>query len=177
MHPGYRIRRATTADVAVIARHRVLMFRDMDQQPDETAAEVEAATRAQLEPLLASGGYVGWLVEMTSGAIERAADPLDGIVASPGKVVAGAGLIERLRLPRHSNPGGHPEAYVMNVYTEPAHRRRGLALALMEATVAWCRTRRLGRIALHASAQGRLVYERLGFATTNEMVLTLADRR
>jgi len=35
--------------------------------------------------------------------------------------------------------------------------------------IAWARKERLDRLVLHASDEGRLVYERLGFIQTNEM--------
>jgi GNAT superfamily N-acetyltransferase len=58
---------------------------------------------------------------------------------------------------------------VLNVYTEPAWRRHGLAQQLMRELLAWARKERLDRLVLHASADGRRLYERLGFVATNEM--------
>jgi len=55
------------------------------------------------------------------------------------------------------------------VYTDPAWRRRGVARAVMEAILAWCRRRRFTRIRLHASDLGRPLYESLGFAPTREL--------
>jgi GNAT superfamily N-acetyltransferase len=60
-------------------------------------------------------------------------------------------------------------AIVLNVWTEPNWRRRGLATLLIEEILAWARTERLDRLVLHASDEGRSVYERLGFIQTNEM--------
>jgi hypothetical protein len=39
----------------------------------------------------------------------------------------------------------------------------------MRHVLAWCRTRGLVRVVLHASASGRPLYEKLGFVATNEM--------
>jgi GNAT superfamily N-acetyltransferase len=58
---------------------------------------------------------------------------------------------------------------VLNVYTESAWRRRGLAELLMRHVLEWARAQRLDRLVLHASAEGRALYERLGFVATNEM--------
>lgn len=63
-------------------------------------------------------------------------------------------------------------AIVLNVYTEPAWRRRGLAELLMRRVLAWAREERLDRLVLHASQEGRRLYERLGFVATNEMRFT-----
>jgi hypothetical protein len=46
--------------------------------------------------------------------------------------------------------------------------RRGAAL-LIQRIIAWSCEQRLDRLVLRASAEGRALYERLGFIATNEM--------
>jgi len=151
MTQRYRIRIATAADAAVIAHHRAAMFRDMGVLPEDAVAALSAATRAHLATALPSGMYRGWLVECDA------------------EIVAGGGLLVQPMWPRPEALAGGEEAYVLNVYTEPAHRRRGVARALMDAMLAWCRARGITRFALHASDEGRPLYESLGFIGTNEM--------
>ena len=148
---GYRVRPATLADVTTITHHRIAMFRDMGVLDEHEVPALDAATRTYLAESLPSGAYLGWMVE------------------ADGNVVAGGGVIMRQLLPRPGQPAGGKEAYVLNVYTEPAHRRRGLARALMETILDWCRTRHVSRVSLHASDEGRPLYERLAFLQTNEM--------
>ncbi|HXQ22618.1 MAG TPA: GNAT family N-acetyltransferase [Candidatus Acidoferrales bacterium] len=149
----YVVRAAIHADAAVIAHHRAAMFRDMGLIPDDEVPAHETASRAYLAMALPSGEYLGWVVEVS------------------GEVVAGGGVLVRRMLPRPGWPQGGEEAYVLNMYTEPAHRRRGLARALMETILAWCRARLITRVSLHASDDGRPLYESLGFLPTNEMRL------
>jgi GNAT superfamily N-acetyltransferase len=59
---------------------------------------------------------------------------------------------------------------VVNVYTEPEYRRQGIARALMLALMEWARTTAADRVVLHASSDGRALYESLGFVATNEML-------
>ena len=148
---AYVVRRAGAADAPVIGPHRAAMFRDMGLLAQVDLAPLAAASRAALAPALASGDYRGWLVEC------------DGVVA------AGAGVMLRPLLPQPGDPSGSSEAYVLNVYTEPAHRQRGLARRLMVDILAWCRARGVRRISLHASDDGRPLYLTLGFAPTNEL--------
>jgi len=148
---SYRVRLATAADAAVVAHHRVAMFRDMGTLPDDDGAALEHSSALYLGPAITAGDYRGWLVER------------DGVV------VAGAGVIVRQLLPRPGYPGGGREAYVLNVYTEPAHRRRGLARSLMHTVLEWCRVEGLARVALTASDEGRRLYESLGFEAVSEM--------
>lgn len=60
---------------------------------------------------------------------------------------------------------------MLNVYVEPAWRRRGVAAALMRTLLEVLAERRIRRVVLHASEEGRRLYERLGFVQTNEMRL------
>jgi GNAT superfamily N-acetyltransferase len=64
---------------------------------------------------------------------------------------------------------------IVNVYTEPAWRRHGLARGLMVAMLDWLRQEGYGTVSLHASDFGRPLYESLGFRSTNEMRLQLKD--
>jgi GNAT superfamily N-acetyltransferase len=152
----YRVRHAVVTDAQTIARHRVGMFRDMGQLTPEEAPGVEAATHAMLIDQIVSGDYVGWLAE-----------------TAEDEVIAGAGVLLHSYYPTGRNPRGRPTAYILNVYTEPAHRRHGLASRLVSEILGWCRSHGIPRASLHSSAFGRSVYERLGFEPTNEMRLDI----
>ena len=58
---------------------------------------------------------------------------------------------------------------IVNVFTEPQWRRRGIAGRLVKEIIAWSKNECLDRLLLHASDDGRSVYERLGFIAGNEM--------
>lgn len=60
------------------------------------------------------------------------------------------------------------------VYVKPSHRRRGIGEALMQRCVAhWRSTSCLRGVLLHATASGRALYEKIGFAPHNGMVIEL----
>ena len=52
---------------------------------------------------------------------------------------------------------------ILNVYTAPAYRRRGLAQTLLEMAIADAREMGVSRIDLKATPMGRGLYEKLGF--------------
>jgi GNAT superfamily N-acetyltransferase len=56
----------------------------------------------------------------------------------------------------------------MNMYTLPAWRGRGVATTLLTHVISYVRTTPCDRIWLHATAQGRPLYEKAGFAATHE---------
>jgi GNAT superfamily N-acetyltransferase len=149
------IREATAADVDVVMHHRRSMFADMGNRDPAALDAMDASSRPIFARALADGSYRGWLVEDASG-----------------RVVAGGGII---RLPYHSSPRDPDprRAWIVNMYTEPEYRRQGLARRLMEAMIEWCRGQRMANVFLHASDEGRPLYEALGFTPTNEMRLPL----
>ena len=149
---GYRIRFACVSDAEVIAQQRVAMFRDMGELENPAdAAALEASARARLIEQLRSGEYVGWLAEQDA------------------TVIGGAGALIHQYHPSPQNLRGRPTAYVLNVYIDPAYRKQGVATALMKAIARWCAEHDIPRISLHTSDAGRRLYERLGFAASNEM--------
>jgi ribosomal protein S18 acetylase RimI-like enzyme len=62
---------------------------------------------------------------------------------------------------------------ILNVYTRPACRRRELARQLTETALEWCRSHAIRAVILHASDDGRALYQALGFRATNEMRIEL----
>ena len=157
--PAFAVRRATVADVPAIVAHRIAMFQDMGRfPPGDGGAAAEALARATADYLagsVAGGTYAGWFA-----------------VDADGVVVGGAGALLRDAVPRQGIDGRvltGPQALVLNVYTVPAWRRRGVAAALVRVVVDWAEARGCSAVVLHASDEGRPLYERLGFRPTNEM--------
>ncbi|MGN7819649.1 GNAT family N-acetyltransferase [Chitinophaga varians] len=90
-----------------------------------------------------------------------------------GVIVASAGIVFYNQPPLYHNLDGQV-AYILNVYTLPAYRGQGIARALMERLIIEAKDRNTGKLSLHASKDGRLLYEKLGFlAGDNEMTLQL----
>jgi predicted N-acetyltransferase YhbS len=54
-------------------------------------------------------------------------------------------------------------AWVGMILVDPAHRRRGVGTALMEAVLGYLRERGVATVKLDATPAGRPIYERLGF--------------
>ena len=163
MSQEFRIRLATPDDVAMIGWHRARMFQDMGLVPDKLFESFRIRALDRLSKALASGDYFGWLVSETN---------------APEKIIAGAGVIIRVVPPfPHRDEDGRitiaegRQGLIVNVFTEPEWRRRGIAKRLMKKIIAWSREQNLDDIVLHASDKGRVLYEQLGFVLTNEMRL------
>ena len=146
MPDHYRVRVATLEDREVLIRHRIAMFTDMHVPMDEAA--LASAFGEWLAGTMPSGVYRAWLVE-----------------DDDGRVIGGGGATI---LPWPPGPRylGTRLAFVYNVYVERSHRRRGIARLVMEAIHAWCRDNGVASIALNASADGRPLYEALGYGVS-----------
>ena len=145
-----RVRPATAEDLDTVIHHRIAMFRDMGY-PDAVLTAIEQVSRPLLRDAIAGSDYHGVLAESDG----------DGIVGGGGVLVV-------------AWPGTQPQrAWIQNVYVVPGFRRRGIAREIMRALIDWCRGRGFNSVNLHASTDGRPLYEQLGFEATNEMRLSL----
>ena len=140
-----------------VACLRVRMLEELDKMGGEDPRVLAGAIEAFLGRRLGSGGH---FTSVAEGA---------------GRLVGIASLEVFERLPYPGNHSGR-EGYVLNVYVEPASRRRGIAGALVRDLVGVARREGVGRLWLHASAHGRGVYEAAGFEarTREEMELLVA---
>jgi GNAT superfamily N-acetyltransferase len=151
------IRRATLADLETLIAFRFALFRDLGKALDAAgAAALDAAMRAYFAEELPAERFIGWL------ACDDAGTP-----------IGSGGFVFVRRPPQPSDTSGR-EGYIMNMYTDPAWRGRGVASLMVRAILDFARVAGVRRVHLHASAQGRSVYERAGFvALAAEMGITL----
>ena len=151
---GFSLRLASADDAPIVVAHRRAMFAAMGYS-DNAALDVMAARFLPwLESKMRAQEYLAWFA-----------------VSEDGTIAAGAGLW-LMDWPSHML-GSSRRGNILNVYTEPEFRRRGLSRWLMRSVLDWCRPNSIDLVILHASPQGRALYESLGFRATNEMRITL----
>jgi ribosomal protein S18 acetylase RimI-like enzyme len=142
----FAIRRASADDIDSLVAHRRAMFVAMGYRDDAALDALAAKCHSWLLPRMNREEYLAWL------AIATGLWLMDWI---PHMVGSG----------RRGN--------ILNVYTAVEFRRRGLAGELMKAAMEWCRANGVDVVVLHASADGRGLYESMGFTGTNEMRIRL----
>src|ERR1039458_5353641 len=142
------IREAGSADLETILHHRRSMFRDMGEGTVEELDRMMEVARPWLARGMEEGSYRHWLA-------------VDG----SGRVAGGGGV---LLCPWPANPHDPctERAVILNVYTEQEFRRRGVARRVMAAILAWIKAYGLRGANLHASDDGRRLYEELGSVAT-----------
>jgi GNAT superfamily N-acetyltransferase len=155
VHPEFKVRRATEADLDVLANHRNLMFKEMFRDLPLDYRGYEKRFKTWARKMLRARRLIPFLV-----------------TDHDGKVVAGGSLWLR---ENHPSPRyrGTLQPYLMSMFTEPAYRRRGLATLIVKEAIDWSRKHGYSRLVLHASDMGEPVYAKLGFERTSEMRLFL----
>jgi GNAT superfamily N-acetyltransferase len=151
--PNISVRVATPADLTEILRQRRGMYEDMDYRDLKALDSMVAFCTSYLAEALSNGSFRSWL------------GMIDGKVAGGGAVLS--------PWPCHPYEASCRRATILNVYTYPKYRRRGVARTLMRSMLTWCKLEGFPSVFLHASNDGRPLYESLGFKPTNEMRLKL----
>lgn len=144
MTTAWTTRPARADDAAIIARHR---YFDAGTKDDLVAYERWVATRIKRST------YNGVLAELDGG------------------VVAGAGAVMLDWGSTRGEPTGL-RARIVNVYTDPAWRRRGIARSLVQEVVRRCQKRDVRTFGLAAIDESAGLYRSLGFESyPQEMIL------
>lgn len=150
------VRRAALDDVEALVRLRVALLREMGAVDEAGVPSLAGAIRRYLVADLPTERFLAWV-------------GVDGA----GVVVACGGLVFLQKPPSPGNHSGR-EAYIMNMYTAPEWRGRGLATRMFATIVGHAREAGAELVRLHATEDGRAIYERGGFRLVgNEMVLRL----
>lgn len=152
--------KATVKDLPTLVRHRDAMWVEMHRV---APGEHDPTSRA----------YGKWLLErMKLGTLTAFVALGDGEDGDAKGVLASGGVWIQDVQPRP----GHPLTmwgYILSVYTEPHARRRGIGRAVVDACIQHAKEAGCTRACLHASDEGRPLYEQLGFEKTAEMWLDL----
>jgi GNAT superfamily N-acetyltransferase len=99
--------------------------------------------------------------------------PLSWFPLSWSVTFSASGLVYHRHAPSAKNLSG-VEVYIMNMYTLPEWRGRGIATALLEKLVAFARESNYYRIRLHTYPKALRLYTRAGFVLAgDEMKLDL----
>lgn len=151
----YTIRAGSMDDLNILTSLRMEFLREAGNITGEVDVAAIELANIEYSKRKINNGFMFWL------AIEDE------------KVIGTSGLVFLERPPLGGNLSGI-EGYIMNMYTLPGHRRKGVATALINSMVKNLKDRDIKSVHLHATDNGRPVYEKLGFCQgDSEMVLNL----
>lgn len=148
-------KRATLEDINTLVETRIEVLRAANKLcADTDMGEVERQSYLYYKKALSDGSHIAYLVFDESGCI-------------------GTGGVSFFQvMPTYHNPSGK-KAYIMNMYTNPKYRRKGIAYKTLDMLIKEIKSKGISSISLEATDMGRPLYEKYGFVKMNsEMELT-----
>lgn len=149
-------KRATVEDIEELVKTRVVVLRAANKLSDDVdMSAVEKASYEYYKRTLETGEHIAYLVY------------------DNGRFIGAGGVSFYQIMPTYHNPSGQ-KAYIMNMYTAPEYRRRGVAYHTLDLLVEDAKARGVSKIALEATDMGRKLYAKYGFVEMeDEMELVI----
>ena len=150
MAKNYEYKKATIADIDELVRTRIIVLRAANKlSNDVDMSLVEKESYEYYKNALETGEHIAYLVY-------------------DNETFIGAGGVSFYQvMPTYHNPTGK-KAYIMNMYTNPAYRRKGIAYQTLNLLVADAKNKGIDAISLEATEMGRPLYEKFGFTGMND---------
>ncbi len=143
-------RKATIKDLEELVRTRIIVLRAANKLDESTdMSEVERQSRDYYKKAMTDGTHTAYLV-------------YDG-----DKFIGAGGVSYYKVMPTYHNPSGE-KAYIMNMYTAPEYRRKGIAFKTLDLLIQDAKKRGITAISLEATDMGRSLYEKYGFVKMND---------
>ena len=145
MKENYEYKKATIEDINELVRTRIIVLCAVNKLSDDVdMSVVEKESYEYCKRALETGEHITYLVYDNGTFI-------------------GAGGVSFYRvMPTYHNPTGK-KAYIMNMYTAPEYRRKGIAIHTLDLLVKDAREQGASQITLEATEMGRSLYEKYGF--------------
>ncbi len=142
---------------------------------EEAALVLRLACLRDVEHLPGDHEFPAAFLEATRSFLRR--DDQTTLVCMDGEIpVACATMCWDARIPTLGHPTGC-RAHLMNVYTAPGYRRRGVARRLLQMLHREAQRRQVTEITLNATDEGRKLYEALGFRGNEEAMYLDVGRK
>ena len=147
-------KRADLSDLDMLVSSRIKVLIAANKLPEDTDMSViEQQSLEYYRQSLTDGSHTAYLV-------------YDG-----DDIIAAGGISYYRVMPTCDVPTGR-KAYIMNMYTDPAYRRQGIAMKTLALLIEDAKAKGISFISLEATDMGRPLYERYGFVPMeHEMIL------
>lgn len=147
------IRKANQEDIKLIIENRMELVGSICKT--NVNAQFEKNTCEYLCRYMNTSNLICWLAMEKNQIISIAMLCIYEVMPTPSNFLGKTGLL-------------------LNVFTHEDYRRKGLATELIKRTIADAKALGVGKITLHASPEGKYVYDKLGFTQLSmEMALKI----
>src|SRR2546428_8080008 len=148
------VRRATLGDLDLLVRHRRGMWKAIAKIPRADLDVADRTYRRWAQTQMKSNRFAGFIVDV-------------------GEEPVASGCVWLMEVQPRPNWKGTTAAYLLSMFTEPAHRSRGHGARIVREAIRFAKERGIQVMILHASSFGEPIFTRLGFERTTEMRLSL----
>lgn len=146
------IRKAAIDELDLLMEWRMTVLREVFSVPDENPLdELELENRRYYQNAIKNDTHIACFA-------------YDG-----DQVVGCGGVCFYQEMPSPDNPTGQC-AYLMNIYTHPALRDRGIGRSIVQWLVQQAERRNITKIYLETSKAGRRLYDGMGFVPMSDMM-------
>lgn len=143
-------KKAMIEDIDILTETRIEVLRAANKLSRDTdMGEVKKQSYDYYKKALRDGTHIAYLI------------------FDEGRFVGAGGVSFFQVMPTYHNPTGK-KAYIMNMYTTPEYRRKGIAYKTLDMLIRDTKSRGITAISLEATAMGRPLYEKYGFVKMND---------
>lgn len=143
-------KQANLDDIELLVKSRIMVLREANHLDDSAdMSEVKAQSYDYYRKAILNGECIVYLV------------------FDDDKLVGCGGVSFFIVMPTCHNPTGK-KAYLMNIYTSPEYRRKGIAYKTLDLLIKATREKGINHITLEATDMGRPMYEKYGFTKMND---------
>jgi GNAT superfamily N-acetyltransferase len=149
-------RRATLDDVPVLVDCRIRFLNELlNHSEDDETEVVRKSLLEYFSKAIPSGDFVAWVAE------------------SDGRIIATSGMVVWQKPAIYRGVESGKLGYLLNFYTVPEERRKGIGTRLLSEVIKEARLLGLKYLHLHAAKDGISIYRKAGFQEPEQPELEL----
>jgi len=149
-------RRANIDDIEVLIDYRVRFLNELYNHVEDEETEILRKTlREYFSEVIPSDDFIAWLAEHS------------------GKIIATSGMVVWQMPARYGGLESGKLGYILNLYTIPEARRKGICTRLLNELIKEAKSLGLRYLHLHTSEDGINIYRKAGFVIPDQVELKL----
>ena len=149
-------RRANIDDVEILVDLRARFLNELYDHPEDNEAEIlRRSLREYFSVAIPSNDFVAWVAE------------------HGGRIIGTGGMVVWRMPARYGGLECGKLGYILNLYTRPEVRRRGIGTRLLNELIKEDRSLGLKYLHLHSSEDGMNIHRKAGFAELDQIELRL----
>lgn len=149
------VRKVEASEIGLLIEYRIMYLTEMQ---GERSPEVQESLKKELKSYfteaMAEGRFVAFLAELKSE-------------------ILGFGAMVIKKIPGDFNQISYLEGDILNMFTVPFARRKGVSAMILENLLGEARRRGMTKVSLHTSKDGERLYRKYGFSEPYYPILEL----